>query len=473
MKHVFQAVADIARRYAHALKVSWKARRFLDPLSRNQDELAFQPAIIELADNPGSPAPRMALRMIVALFTIGLVWASLGKLEIVAVASGKIVTDTRTKTVQAIETAIVRRILVSDGQLVKKGQLLLELDAVGVRSDMDRAGHALATAQLNVVRTAAQVSAMERGSLPPFEAPPGTSTVEAVDARKLAASEYETFRRKVDSLRSVIQQKQAERHTVELTIGPLREYAQIAADRVADYKRLLGKNYVSRQEYLMREQERINAQRDFVSQQNRMVELAAAIEVAAQQLSATEGDTRRSWLDAGRQASDQVRQLASDVAKSQERQSSMRLTSPVDGTVQQLAVHTAGGVVTPAQPLMSIVPSGESVEVEATVLNEDIGFVRPGQSVVAKVQSFPYTRYGYVTASVLSVSHDAVNDEKLGLVFPARIKLDRSTMDIDGAVVSLSPGMALSLEIATGERTVLQYFLEPLEIHVDESLHER
>jgi len=129
--------------------------------------------------------------------------------------------------------------------------------------------------------------------------------------------------------------------------------------------------------------------------------------------------------------------------------------------------------VTPAQPLLVLVPTGENLEIEATVLNKDIGFVQPGQPVTVKVDSFPYTRYGYLAGKVVSVSHDAAQDEKLGLVFPARVNLDHTTLNIDGVSVRLSAGMSLSAEIKTGKRRVIDYLLSPLKQHAKESMRER
>lgn len=162
-----------------------------------------------------------------------------------------------------------------------------------------------------------------------------------------------------------------------------------------------------------------------------------------------------------------------EVAKTTRRDRLMALRAPVDGTVQQLAVHTVGGVVTPAQALLAVVPGEESLEIEATVLNKDIGFVRPGQAVTVKIESFPYTHYGYLTGVVASVSHDAAQDENLGLVFPARIKLDGAMLTIDGTQVHLTSGMSLSAEIKTGKRRVITYLLSPLQQHGSEALRER
>ncbi len=123
--------------------------------------------------------------------------------------------------------------------------------------------------------------------------------------------------------------------------------------------------------------------------------------------------------------------------------------------------------------MLAVVPSSEGLEVEATVLNRDIGFVRPGQRATVKVESFPYTRYGYLEGVVESVSHDAVQDENLGLVFQARVRLEKASLTIDGVTVALTPGMALSVEIKTGTRRVIDYMLSPLRQHQLESMRER
>src|SRR5690606_30701874 len=143
-------------------------------------------------------------------------------------------------------------------------------------------------------------------------------------------------------------------------------------------------------------------------------------------------DTRQQTLDGLRQAQEQMRQYAPTVASTGRRNQLMELRAPVAGTVQQLAVHTVGGVVTSAQPLLMVVPSEEPLEVEATVLNKDIGFVKVGQSVTVKLESFPYTRYGYLTGIVDTVSHDAIQDERMGLVFSTRVKLKQTSLMIDG-----------------------------------------
>lgn len=151
----------------------------------------------------------------------------------------------------------------------------------------------------------------------------------------------------------------------------------------------------------------------------------------------------------------------------------MTLKSPVDGTVQELATYTIGGVVQVAQKIMVVVPNDERMKVEALVLNKDIGFVNAGQEVVVKIESFPYTRYGYLTGKVKSVSHDAITHEQLGLVYSTVIVLDKTHLQIEGKMVNLTAGMNVSAEIKTGQRRVLDYLLSPLQTKVDESFRER
>jgi hemolysin D len=151
----------------------------------------------------------------------------------------------------------------------------------------------------------------------------------------------------------------------------------------------------------------------------------------------------------------------------------MRITAPTDGSLQQVAVNTIGGVVTPAQVLMLLVPKDAPVEVDAQLPNKDIGFVHAGQTVEVKLETFPYTRYGTVRGKVLHISSDAVADEKMGLTYLAKIRLDKSVMDVNGRDVPLQPGMAVTAEINTGKRRVIDYLLSPLMEHLSESLRER
>ncbi len=392
MRHVVGAAHDFASRYGSVFKAVWSIRNTLDPPKRTQDELAFLPAHLELTETPVSPLPRWTMRTIIAVFCVALLWAIFGQLEIVAVAPGKTVVGGRTKVIQPMETAVVRRILVQDGQRVRKGQLLIELDATTEAADYAKAGDALLNARLAQLRLAAVADALDTGHAPTLASNPSLPADRFAAAQQLASSEVAAFKAKRGNLQAAIAQRQAELHTAESSIGPLQEAADITEARSADFKKLLADKYVARHDYLAREQERITAERDLTIQRGRLPELRSALDGAREQLDVLVTDTRQQTLDQLRQATEQIQQFAPEVAKTEQRDQLMQLRAPVDGTVQQLVIHTVGGVVTPAQALLSVVPDTQSLEVEATVLNKDIGFVRAGQPVTVKVESFPYTR---------------------------------------------------------------------------------
>jgi hemolysin D len=236
---------------------------------------------------------------------------------------------------------------------------------------------------------------------------------------------------------------------------------------------LLEKNFVSRHGYLEREQARIEQERDLAAQQAKLEEIRAALLESQRQRASLIAETRRATLDVLNLAEQKVASLSQDQVKAEDRKRLLRLTAPVAGSVQQLAVHTVGGVVTPAQALLVIVPGDNPLEIEAFVENKDIGFVRAGQIAEVKVETFPFTKYGTLHGKVMQVSSDAIQDEKRGLVYAARVKLEKTTLEVDGKTVNLTPGMAVTVEIKTGKRRVVEYFLSPLMQYGDESLRER
>lgn len=473
MKLAAQALWEFGRRYAEAFKAAWAARGSLEAPQRNADELAFLPAHLELIEAPASPTLRWTMRLIIAFFCVALLWSLFGRLDIVAVAPGRTVVSSRTKVLQPMETAVVRRILVRDGQAVKAGELLIELDATDAAAELEQANETLINAWLAEARFSALEKALNTGVLPKVETS-GAVPQQRLDwAQQLANSDFSEYRAKQQSLQATIAVRRAESNTAHSQIASLEESARIARERAANMEQLIDKKFVSRHEFLTQEQQRVEMERALTAQQARLQETLSAIEAANDELRVLNAETRQRVLDGLRQAREEIGQYTAQVTKTQQRRQLMQLRAPVDGTVQQLAIHTVGGVVTPAQELLAIVPSEETLEVEATVLNKDIGFVRTGQRATIKVESFPYTRYGYLEGIVESVSHDAAQDENLGLVFQSRVKLEKASLLIDGVTVALTPGMTLSVEIKTGTRRVIDYLLSPLKQHQSEAMRER
>jgi hemolysin D len=305
------------------------------------------------------------------------------------------------------------------------------------------------------------------------EAPTDWTPADQADAQAQLAAEWSDITARLAKLSAEHQRRQAEMATVQAMIGKLEATIPISQQRERDFKALSEQGFMSGHANQDRTRERIELERDLATQQARYQEAQAALREAEQTRSAYLAETRRALSDRQAQADLKRHQTGQELTKAAQREQLATLTAPVAGTVQQLALHTEGGVVTEAQALMVIVPDAASVSAEVTLENKDIGFVASGQDVAIKLETFPLTRYGTVKASVDKVTQDAVNDEKRGAIFPAMLKLNQTTIDVDGRQIKLAPGMNVTAEIKTGKRRVIEYLLSPIQRAGSESLRER
>lgn len=473
IKLQFQATSDLLKRYALVFRQAWAQRHVMAGPGFTRSEAEFLPAALALQETPVSPAPRIAMWLLIAFAVCGLIWTIFGKIDIVATAQGKIVPNSRTKTIQPFERATVKAIRVQDGQHVKAGDVLVEFDATITGAERDRLTRELAAARLQVQRAQGMLSALDTGRVPQLVRPHATPELLWQETLRLLEGQFREYADKRMRLDSDIAQREAEQRSTQELVHKLEQTAPIARQRAEDYKNLMSQNFISRHGYLEKEQARIELEADLATQRSRLKELAAALQAAQIARTALASETRRIQLDSINEGMQKADSLEQELLKADSRNQQNVLAAPVSGTVQQLAVHTVGGVVKEADPLMLIVPDEESVEIEAMLENKDIGFVRPGQEAEVKIETFQYTKYGTVPARVETVSNDAINDEKRGLIYAVRVKMDRATIDVDDRQVHLTPGMAVGLEIKTGKRRVIEYFLSPLMQYGHESLKER
>ena len=492
---------DLLARYGAILRAAWAARRELAGPKLLADEAAFLPAALSLQTTPAHPAPRRVAIALCLLFVIALAWAVFGKIDIVAVAQGRIVVSERTKTLQPLEAGIVKRVLVKDGDAVQIGQVLVELDATNASADSASVQEQLSAATSEEQRASLLMTALRTGKAPlpplplgevrgrdgafePHAASPSSGS--GLQAAARTASEGQRSRAspqlqaewlditaKLSKLSAEQSRRQAEIATVRETITKLEATLPIAQQREADFKGLADQGFMSSHAGQDRTRERIEQERDLATQRARLAEAQAALVETENNRGAYLAETQRTLSDRQAQATLKRQQLTQERSKTEQRSRLMQLTAPVAGTVQQVAIHTRGGVVTPAQVLMVIVPKDAQVTAEVVIDNKDIGFVSAGQTAAIKLETFPFTRYGTVDATVKSVSADAVNDEKRGAIFPATLTLAQSSIAIDGKRINLSPGMNLTAEIKTGKRRVIDYLLSPVQTAVSESLGER
>jgi membrane fusion protein, hemolysin D len=466
---------ELLARYGRVLKESWAARDKLSAADRLPLERQFLPAALEILETPAPALPRAILWTIVTALACTFVWSVFGKVDLVAVAPGKVIAADKTKVIQPVETAVVKRILVADGQTVKAGQVLIELEAAATATGAEtaRAREALVSAQLEATRHDALAKAAPGVGQVILRAP-SNAPKHLIEAESRAMrSQYQEHLAKVATLEAEISKRTAEFASTERLVAKLAQTVPIAQRRAEDYKNLVKQNYVSQHGYLEREQARIEQEADLSFQQAKAKELTAAVEEARKRRVSLIAEFERTAVNAKVDADKRAALLEQELVKARTREEQQTLTAPVDGTVQQLAIHTIGGVVTSAQVLMVISPSDYQAEIEAVLENKDVGFVKIGQRAEVKVETFPFTRYGTLSGIVTFVSNDAVLDEKRGLIFQARVKLESARMQVDERDVTLTPGMAVTAEIATGRRRVIEFFLDPIRKTINEGLRER
>ena len=445
LSFALHAFGELLRRYIVLLRQAWHERRERDPPPRLAHELQFLPAHLELVESPPHPAPLWTARILSTLILAGGILVTVGQVDIIAKARGKVIPSGQTKTVASVDTATVRAIHVAEGQKVKAGEVLLELDATALLADVDKASAQESAARLEMARSRALLAAIDAHKTPVLEAVAQVPPEQWREAQQHLEGQYADFTAKLAAADTQIAQYDA-------ALPPAREREHI-------YASLLARKDVARDAWLEKQQALLELE-------SRAAQASAARETLIAQ-------TRREALDTLAAATETATNASEDVRHARAHAIWRTLRSPVDGTVQQLSVHTVGGVVQAAEPLMHIVPDAPQIEVEATLNNKDIGFIFAGQPAQVKVDAFDYTKYGTVAARVEFLSHDAVEAKDGALLYTVRLLLDRATLPVNGQSVALSPGMAVNVDIKTGRRRVVEYVLSPLLHQEHDSFHER
>lgn len=462
---------------------------------RNADEREFLPAALEIMETPASPLGRVAALSIVSFFCVAFAWAWFGYVDIIATARGQLVPTGKTKIVQSLEPGIVRQIAVRDGDHVSIGQVLVRLEDASALAERDRIDHDLMRSRLDVARLRALLRATEEPDdvAVAVEAPQGAPRALLETARALAASQAAEQAAKLAGLDEQLKEKKAESEEADTVIEKLQATMPLLDEKQQMRTQLLETQYGNRFAFLDAKQALIEAHHDLDAEREKLSEVEAARVALERQRDQTRAEYAHKILSDLSEAEQKVGEATEDLIKAQQKLSQTTLSAPINGVAQQLAVHTIGGVVTSAQALLVIVPDDEQLVVEAMVDNSDIGFVQPGQRAEVKVETFNFTRYGFVSGRVIDVSADAVTPDKStsgdsqeeerndrnahsaspSAAYVARIALDMNKMMIEGRDEPLKPGMAVSAEIRTGSRRILDYLLSPLRKYEQDAMHER
>ncbi|MFZ5989076.1 MAG: HlyD family type I secretion periplasmic adaptor subunit [Bacillota bacterium] len=497
---------------------------------KNNIQYEFLPAALEITETPPSPMGSLVIWIIFAIIIVTIIWSCLGRVDEVAVARGKVVPDGRLKVVQPLEEGIVTAIHVAEGQKVKKGQLLVELDSTMKDVDVTSLEKAIETTRLEkeLLKKAMEGENLEQivmGS----ELPDETKN----NLLKLTRSKDEEYQTRKHVLTLIVSQNEeqlqiakSDVQKIESRLIMIREEEQklkdlmkfgsveesnlvrqekmitILKEEEEKYRELFEAGAVAKNEWLEKynelsiaekeletqkikvqkekstmelniksvSDEREMTQKELQIQKIRVEQARSKLDEAKTNLETLEKQRNISVLDLVVEKDKQMVELEASLIKAKKSVQFQALIAPVDGRVHGLTSNTIGGVVTPAQPVMTIVPEGTPLIVEAMLLNKDVGFVTEGQEATIKLDTFPFQKYGTLKGEVQGVSPDAFEDEKTGSVYRMKVTLEKALVMVNGKETPVFPGMTVSVEIKTGKRRIIEFFLEPIIKYAEESL---
>jgi HlyD family secretion protein len=456
---------------------AWAARAAPPPAG-----LDFAPDLLALQQRPPSPLPRRVLWTVLTLLAVLLLWAALGRLDIIAVAQGKLIPQRFVQIVQPAEAGVLRELLVQDGDTVATGQVLARLDAQLSGADLRILERDLALRALQLRRIDAELMGTDLEPQTDDPADLQASVVAQLQANRRAQFDALTQERAVlakagEDLAAAVEV----RRKLEQTLPLYREQASA-------HQKLAKAGHVSALAAKDREREHIEKAQDLRAQIHSIASLRQAMAESRSRLEQLDS-AYRSRLQAERvEAEGQHQRLQDELAKQRHRHELLELKAPVAGIIKDLATRTLGTVVSPGAILMTLVPADEPLKAEVWIKNEDAGFIRPGLPVQIKLAAYPFQKYGLVEGAVeflspdasdLPESHDTerrkIGDEHVlpASGFRALVTLSRPWVDTESGRRALSAGMQLSAEIKLGRRSVLEYLLSPVTRAAHEAARER
>lgn len=443
---------------------------------RTSDRLQYEflPAAEEIIETPASPFGRIVIWLITALLIIALMWSYCGKLDIIASAAGKVTPEGSIKTIQPASPGVVTEIKVSEGQKVKQGQLLIQLDNTIAKSEVKVAEQALTIARLErdiiaKVAVGEDVSEIVNAAAIPDSVKQHLITFAH---SKTAASEMQRqlLVASISGAAQQVNQQTQNKQTANDALQKMRLHEQ-ELNRELENANVLVEPSI-RSELRSVQQQISSLEASLVSQDQQIAQAQVAMQEAKEKLNAYATENNASAYSDIVDGDKRINELEGVLAKATQIVEQLSIKAPLDGTVLSLATKTVGGVVNAAQPIAEIVPESTPLVVEASVQNKDIGFIQVGQSVVVKVDTYSFQRYGYLKGTVKAISPDAVNDEKQGLIYKMKVAIDTDKTSKNNSI-KVEPGMSVVAEITTGKRRIIEFFLDPLMTHTDTSLQVR
>ena len=430
-------------------------------------EKEFLPSILEVTEEPPSPVGRFVLWTIVALLVAGVIWAFVGEVDEVAVANGKVIPVGNVKIVQSENKGTIKELDVQEGDYVEEGQTLLVLDTTKTQADVDQLQKQVAYYQLTVSRLQAEIN--DEPFLPEVTDDLDPKDVEAQTAlyksrRAKLSAEQEKNQSAIDQASAAVAGQQAQ-------LEKYRSLETVAEEKEDRLKELYSQDAISYFQLLEARATRVEYQRNAEASEKGILESQGKLAEARDNLATTETAYRQETMSQLVEAKKQLGAYEEELKKANQTNAESVIVAPTSGRVNQLAVHTVGGVVSEGQGLMMVVPDDAVLEIEAYADNKDIGFIENGQKAEVKVQTFNFQKYGMMTGIVDDISPDAVtNPEDKEHYGKYRLTLN---LDQDDSGIELLPGMNVQAEIQIKKKRIIDFFLDPFRKYKAEALRER
>lgn len=444
------------------------------------DQLAFAPPLLRLQEVAPNPLGRWVLKAALVLLGCLFLWAILGRLDIVAVAEGKLVPHSYVKIVQPSEAGIVKEILVGEGTTVQAGQTLMRMDALITDADAHAIHAEFARKRLTLQRIDAELSGGD------FRAEPGAPALVA----KEVEAQFKANRAALDAAKAEEQSRLLKAKHDLAAAEQVRLKLENTLPHYADTEKMFDKlavqGAVAQIAASDKRRERIEKEQELKTQEYVVNSARAGVLQAEKTIAQTESDYRRQLYTERNEVANALDRLTQEIAKQSHRKELLDLKASQDGVVKDLATHTVGTVVQPGTVLLTLVPMNETLRAEVWVSNEDIGFVRPGLPVKLKFAAFPFQKYGMAEGVVEHISADAADPaannsatpsdgsgKPIPYMYKALVTLKSMSLETGGERLLLTPGMRTNAEILLGVRTVAEYLLSPVQKAWHESGRER
>ena len=418
--------------------------------------------------------PRISANLLlfgIVFFIIwGIIWAHGAVLEEVTTGQGQVIPSSKVQVVQNLEGGIVSKIHVKEGDIVRKGQLLLEIDTTQYASKLgeDRAKY------LGFLATASRLEAEVKGTTPTF---PASIEKEHPD---FVAQEMSLYRARQTELRAAVgvltqqvDQKRQEIVELKTRIKQLSQSLELANEELGITEPMVERGVTSRVELIRLKRSVNDLKTDMLGAQQSLPRAESALKEAERRVEERHAlfvsDARTKLAE----TKVEMAALSESLNSTEDRLRRTEVRSPVDGSVKTLNVNTVGGVIRPGMDLMEIVPLQDSLLVEAKVRPQDIAFIRPGQDAKVKITAYDYSIYGTLPAKVENISADTIVDDQGRSYYQIRVRTDHNFLQKDGNRLPIIAGMIAEVDVLTGKRTVLDYLMKPFIRGKEKAMRER